>query len=985
VAAYRADIEIGVKGIGQIGALQKSLNQVSTAVDIFNKKQVSAGFNVQNLLTYNKQLQQATKNILKAAAGSAEELKAVRDLVTAKNNQAAAQQRINRLLAQEDAETASIVRKQEELLSIAARARLAVAAEQRRQAVPEVQRTSISGVAYPQGAAPGEGPSAQRSIEQSTINRVRNVAAAEQTYAEEVFRIKRNFDIQANNTELDFIQAELNAELDKIETVARAQRKADNAALKDFDDRLQQRTEIKGRRKEAVSNAIIGGAFPLLFGQGLGAAIGGGAGGFAGGMMGGQFGFGLSLVGTAIGQAFDTATQSTKDFSKALKDTGDASQVLEASLGGIDKETKTLIGNLARSGQVSAAAEESFKALAAAIGVENAEAFQKAGEATNEWGKNLQTWLTKLYAQSVRLAQFIADNFPTGAGLQQPDIYGMVEGNVPADTLSKEAQTRIQDLSGQNNLLEKQASLARLTADASVEQKLQLERQIALQQYVNEAVSLEGQLKQKLITDQEYNLKLKGIELELTKELFTLENNAQQERKRRAEEARQVEEAAAKARMTAASSLYAAEKDSYNLLYENIELYQGPGAAIKEQLGDLNERRYLDYLILGIEKQQALVEAQKTGTVKEVNDLYDRRLKNLNFQYDTEKARLQIETNRLALQKTLAAQARREDTQGAVDPIRQQQRQVELGIAGFTMPENAVAEQEMLLEQRTRAYETELPILQEINRLTAEVNSGAFNEEALAAKTLDLEAQQSKLALVKEELMLLDQLEQKQLKLQQFFTTYGQLIQSVSGEIANAVTFGVSEMVRGTKTAEQVFADFLQAIGAALLQQAQTMIATYIAIGIARIFAGMGGGGGGGGTSPFAGGAATGGETNAFAYAAGAPQFRADGGSVRASTPYLVGERGPELFVPGTSGGVMSNSDLRASMGAAPGSSGGPVLNMSFETSTINGVEYVSRDQLEAAMAQTRRQAARDGAQRGMSMTLDRLQQSPSTRKRVGF
>jgi phage-related minor tail protein len=143
--------------------------------------------------------------------------------------------------------------------------------------------------------------------------------------------------------------------------------------------------------------------------------------------------------------------------------------------------------------------------------------------------------------------------------------------------------------------------------------------------------------------------------------------------------------------------------------------------------------------------------------------------------------------------------------------------------------------------------------------------------------------------------------------------------------------------------------------------------------------------GGGGGASPFAGGPATGGETNTFAYAAGAPQFRADGGSVRASTPYLVGERGPELFVPGTSGGVMSNSDLRASMGAAPGSSGGPVLNMSFETSTINGVEYVSRDQLEAAMAQTRRQAARDGAQRGMSMTLDRLQQSPSTRKRVGF
>ena len=144
---------------------------------------------------------------------------------------------------------------------------------------------------------------------------------------------------------------------------------------------------------------------------------------------------------------------------------------------------------------------------------------------------------------------------------------------------------------------------------------------------------------------------------------------------------------------------------------------------------------------------------------------------------------------------------------------------------------------------------------------------------------------------------------------------------------------------------------------------------------------------GGGGTSTSTGFGA--GDTSHWANIQNTPMLKfpgmADGGAVKAATPYLVGERGPELFVPGTSGGVMSNSDLRASMGAAPGSGGGPVLNMTFETSTINGVEYVSRDQLEAAMAVTRRQAARDGASRGMSMTLDRLQQSPSTRRKVGI
>jgi len=58
---------------------------------------------------------------------------------------------------------------------------------------------------------------------------------------------------------------------------------------------------------------------------------------------------------------------------------------------------------------------------------------------------------------------------------------------------------------------------------------------------------------------------------------------------------------------------------------------------------------------------------------------------------------------------------------------------------------------------------------------------------------------------------------------------------------------------------------------------------------------------------------------------------------------------------------------------------------MSFQTTSIGGVEYVSRDQLEAAMAETRRQATRDGASRGMTMTLDRIKQSPQTRSRIGI
>jgi hypothetical protein len=42
----------------------------------------------------------------------------------------------------------------------------------------------------------------------------------------------------------------------------------------------------------------------------------------------------------------------------------------------------------------------------------------------------------------------------------------------------------------------------------------------------------------------------------------------------------------------------------------------------------------------------------------------------------------------------------------------------------------------------------------------------------------------------------------------------------------------------------------------------------------------------------------------------GGVEGRAVGGSVSAGTPYLVGERGPELFVPGISGSIIPNGDL---------------------------------------------------------------------------
>jgi hypothetical protein len=79
-------------------------------------------------------------------------------------------------------------------------------------------------------------------------------------------------------------------------------------------------TQQSKRQADIVSNALIGGAFPLLFGQGIGAAVGGAGGGAAGGALGGQFGFGLSLVGTAIGSQLDAAVTKAQALGEALRD-----------------------------------------------------------------------------------------------------------------------------------------------------------------------------------------------------------------------------------------------------------------------------------------------------------------------------------------------------------------------------------------------------------------------------------------------------------------------------------------------------------------------------------------------------------------------------------------------------------------------------------------------------------------------------------------
>tara|TARA_A100001201_G_scaffold19698_2_gene22101 strand:- start:240 stop:2123 length:1884 start_codon:yes stop_codon:yes gene_type:complete len=98
--------------------------------------------------------------------------------------------------------------------------------------------------------------------------------------------------LEINKQNIQQIRNELAAEI----RLERAKRRTGKASIG---------KGMAGRFSGTASSAIIGGAFPLLFGQTGAAAVGGGLGGLAGGAIGGQFGFALSILGTAIGSAID--------------------------------------------------------------------------------------------------------------------------------------------------------------------------------------------------------------------------------------------------------------------------------------------------------------------------------------------------------------------------------------------------------------------------------------------------------------------------------------------------------------------------------------------------------------------------------------------------------------------------------------------------------------------------------------------------------
>jgi hypothetical protein len=1153
--AYRAEIEIGIRGAARLKDLQNRLLNLSAAIEEANSKPLFSRVAVQSVENYSDTLDLAKQNLNKVqleldAAGNAAGLyaKSIRETAEAAISFNAAQKITNDLLQNEidlRTEAARVARLQasgiKEVTQYAGPIGPGPAS-----AIDAPVRGGVSGVVA-STIDPSRGVAIQKdrlTLEQALLNlqerkadavfeelknmealvrsaneakliaaeatgrrprselslagdkrrlKVESKARAEnlaqqaiqegktnqdifnkrREYADEIFRIEREFNKRLETQEIDSL-------INQFELKERLQTRVFNKALeqdkaegRQFDQELERRTttrleaakkvntertrrraaeyrleqrrqkrlekirldtetKVAARRSNALGSALIGGAFPLLFGQGLGAAAGGAAGGLGGGLIGGQFGFGLSLVGTQIGSFFDQITNKSIELGKALDPvSGDLAAVADAA-GLAGTNTKNLLQSL--KGQISQtqAAELAADQLAVVIGEDGVNALRELGEASNELGREASKAFSAIAASLAPILtaviEPITEEVSRGRLLSRapelaasdPEIARLLEQRrgvatagtkgVSGEALLIEEQlitlvrkreeaekaaadAKLQGIStGRQELtiLELQNKIKRLGTDLTDENNAYLEEAILRQKAANEEYKVGIAFASDEITKAEYINKIKVIREGLTGNILDLESRVTKEVERQAKaEERKKEQAAREAeRVQKEAERAARATKALDIELRLLRVLTGQNIAIAEARRDGNSE--LVYT-LQIDKELQRLAAD---TLK---------IKNENLSTEDEQLKINIAREKVAQRLNELEQAeldRKKNIEDAVNKnLRSIQNEIELSqarLAGIeeqtkleqelaTIKENIkgindadleLIRQKLVLLQEQLASEKAIQEVRDIQKRTETAGAGlragfigqagqAFEQQLQQGSTKE---RATEIALLTKE-MELAELQAQSLQ---------NVVLGIGDAFAAAMTTGVAELVAGTKSAEEVFSDFLKNVGNILLQTAQQMIATYIAIGIAKAFAGLSGGGSGlGSAPPDSGGLRL---TEIGKYMGG----RANGGPVRGGQPYMVGERGPELFVPSNNGGVMRNEDMRQLMGRSPVGNA-PAMNFTFETTNIGGQEFVSREQLEAAMVTTRRQAANDGAKRGMNMTLDRMQNSPRTRARVGI
>ena len=317
MANYNVDIAVALKGAKQLTSFNREVKATTTNIDAFAKQLRSAakdqGLLVKSFDNLNQVLSKAKSNFNSAASGTSLQEKAARQLVLAEKQLNKEYKQREKLLSNlrtsftpmplpgsgvgSDPVAKSIRRR---------RRKLAGNPQAYSSPVGPFQASQLEMI-------PGFGMGSLQGQSSPVGDRIAKALENEKKLVKEVEAIRgRASKKRAANTKRQLsLEKRSNAFVKKaIKEETALRKKAEDEANALATKRRERRRKIGS----TASSAIIGGAFPLLFGQTGAAAVGGGLGGAAGGLIGGQFGFALSILGTALGSAIDR----NEKFNKSL-------------------------------------------------------------------------------------------------------------------------------------------------------------------------------------------------------------------------------------------------------------------------------------------------------------------------------------------------------------------------------------------------------------------------------------------------------------------------------------------------------------------------------------------------------------------------------------------------------------------------------------------------------------------------------------------
>ena len=1038
MGAYRADIEIGVKGVRRLEQARSAINLTARAVDSLNDAVGRRGGLVQSIQNYVNNLDRAAASLKNVGAGTQAEAKAVREYVQALGEANQARARQNSLIAQQLANQRRVrpgdagFGQQTPALPPGM-----VRSAQIKQNWSRFFRDAADVAADLQQTTAAKRVNIQNSWKTFFEDAATTAAQLKQNSAAQRVNIQNNWrtffadaaeiaaDLKSNsaaqrlaiqNSWSRFFQDAADLATDLTAQIRSVEAARSSAARANLARQAAGRNRVRdagfgiqgpalppsagggggngGRTggQSSLANVALGAGFPLLFGGGPGAVLGGAA----GGLVPGQGAFAAQIALSALGQQLDTFIGRIATLGQALNPlTADLDAVITSS-GLAGTALGEYIKDLEDADKATEALRVATAELTFVIGYEGVQAIQDFGEQTQELTNQWNVLITQVSAGLAGLlqgpvaallraveAQTALNIARTSDDPQLKTLQGQLSQQGPAvalpfggptlnaqDRLDIESQIveRVRELRKERegiinpvetvlkanqtdlNVLQAQLGLAQTNGDITQDNVYQLERKLIIQKTyakLQEAINKKQETESILLAEQ--------VEL------------AQLDRRRKQAQDRTAAQEARQGGRTADQAVREAERVNKVLINQRavtLEIQRQSEFSAKIAAAELAKD---PVLVRRLQGEQAL-------------------------------SQLGVQTaKQLELEKNSAAQlAIAKSAQAKADLIRQETAQ---DIARIEQDRKEKFDD--ILASLTYEIEYEAAITREKReQLELEEAIRKAKGQGLTPDQVDQVAEQTK------------RRQAQQRPLQKYMTdlekslndTEGkavQLAQTIENELSTAMSSAITGIITGTTTVEEAFSQMFLNIGKAFMDMATQMLAQQLILSILKSVIGGGANMGGDGYfDPMTGKGVAG------------PNFGfAKGGYPPVGQASLVGENGPELFVPGRQGAIVPNDIFAATRAALNkgGTSGAGAFeenaqalavsssytrervtekerqtmltgaggSMLIQTEVINNVEYATVDQVAQAAAASAKQAR--------AQVFADMRNKPSTRASLGM